>query len=140
MQVKDGMSTVVLTIGPAHTLRQAARQMSERGVGAAVVLDPEGQGPGILTERDVLRSIGRGQDPDAECVSDHLTSDVVFADPDWSLEEAAGAMVRGNFRHLIVTSNGEIAGVLSVRDVVRCWTDDGASCDVGEAAGVSAAR
>ena len=130
MQVRDGMSTVVLTIGPGHTLRAAARLMAERRVGAAVVLDPDGAGPGILTERDILKSIGAGQDPDAELVGDHLTSDIVFAAPDWSLEEAAGAMVRGGFRHLIVCDHGEIEGVLSVRDIVRVWTGDGASCDV----------
>lgn len=130
MQVRDGMSTVVLTIGPGHTLREAARLMAERRVGAAVVFDPDSPGPGILTERDVLVSAGAGQDLDAERVGDHLTSDVVFASPDWSLEEAAVAMVRGGFRHLIVYENGDICGVLSVRDVVRCWTDDGAICDV----------
>ncbi|MCW3000250.1 MAG: hypothetical protein JWN65_3799 [Solirubrobacterales bacterium] len=130
MQVRDGMSTMVLTVGPGHTLRAAARLMSERRVGAAVVLDPDGAGPGILTERDVLMAVGRGQDVDAELVGDHLTSDIVFAAPDWSLEEAAGAMVRGGFRHLVVTDGGEIAGMLSVRDVVRVWTGEGATCDV----------
>ena len=139
MQVRDGMSTVVLTVGPGHTLRNAARLMSERRVGAAVVLDPDGQGPGILTERDVLDAIGRGEDPDTEHVGEHLTGDVVFAAPDWSLEEAAVAMVRGNFRHLIVCEAGEIVGILSVRDVVRCWTDDGAICEVPASAGMSAA-
>lgn len=130
MQVRDGMSGTVLTVGPGHTLREAARLMSQKRVGAAVVLDPDAAGPGILTERDVLDAIGAGQDPDTERVGDHLTSDVVYAAPDWSLEEAAAAMVRGGFRHLIVCDNGEILGVLSVRDVVRCWTDDGAACDV----------
>jgi CBS domain-containing protein len=141
MQVRDGMSTMVLTVGPGHTLRAAAKAMSERRVGAAVALDPDAAGPGILTERDILDAIGRGQDPDAELVGDHLTADVVYAAPDWSLEEAAVAMVRGSFRHLIVFEQGEIAGVLSVRDVVRCWTDDGAICNVPEAAsaGVQAA-
>jgi CBS domain-containing protein len=144
MQVRDGMSNMVLTLGPGHTLRAASRAMSERRVGAAVILDPDAAGPGILTERDVLDSIGRGQDPDTELVGDHLTSDVVFASPDWSLEEAAVAMVRGGFRHLIVMDAGAIIGILSVRDVVRCWTDDGAICDVPESAaaaiGAMAAR
>ncbi len=130
MRVRDGMSRLMLTVGPGHTLRDAARLMHERGVGSAVVLDPEQPGPGILTERDLLTSIGSGQDPDSERVADHLTSELVFAEPDWSLEEAAAAMVRGRFRHLIVVERGEIAGILSVRDVVRCWTDDGASCEV----------
>ena len=135
------MSTTVLSVGPEHTLRDAARLMSDRKVGAAVVLDPDGQGPGILTERDILDAIGAGQDPATERVREHLTADIVFAAPDWSLEEAAVAMVRGRFRHLVVTENGEITGVLSVRDIVRCWTDDGAICDVPESAafGASAA-
>jgi signal-transduction protein with cAMP-binding, CBS, and nucleotidyltransferase domain len=130
MQVRDGMSAASLTVGPGHTLREAARLMHERGVGSAIVVDPDQPGPGLLTERDVLAVIGRGLDPDQERVCDHLTSDLVFAAPDWSLEQAACAMVRGGFRHLLVVERGEIAGVLSMRDVVRCWTEDGAVCDV----------
>ena len=130
MQVRDGMSKVVLTVGPGHTLREAAKQMAGRNVGAAVVMDPEGEGPGILTERDILNSIGADEDVETEKVCDHLTSDVVYAAPDWSLEQAAAQMVKGSFRHLIVMEGGEVVGILSVRDVVRCWTDDGASCDV----------
>jgi CBS domain-containing protein len=132
------MSTTVLSVGPEHTLSEAARFMSRRRVGAAVVLDPDGQGPGIITERDLLDAIGSGQNPNDERVRDHLTADIVFAAPDWSLEEAAVAMVRGGFRHLVVTDGGEIAGILSVRDVVRCWTDDGAICDVPESVGFGA--
>jgi CBS domain-containing protein len=130
MQVRDGMSEMVLAVGSGHTLRTVARLMRERTVGAGVVMDPDSHGPGIITERDILHSIADGQDPDRELVADHLTSDVVFAAPDWSLEEAAAAMVRGGFRHLIVLEHGEAVGVLSVRDVVRCWTGDGAICPV----------
>jgi signal-transduction protein with cAMP-binding, CBS, and nucleotidyltransferase domain len=137
MQVRDGMSTTILTVGPQHTLREAARLMSQRRVGAAVVLDPDAPGVGILTERDLMESIGAGENPDEERVGAHLTSSLVFAAPDWSLEEAAVAMVRGGFRHLVVTEGGDIAGVLSVRDVVRCWTDDGAICDVPASAGLA---
>ncbi|WP_367401295.1 CBS domain-containing protein [Paraconexibacter antarcticus] len=138
MKVVDGMSTLVLTVGPGHTLREAARLMGERRVGAAVVIDPDGAGPGILTERDVLLSVGRGENPDDEVVADHLTTDIVFAAPDWSLEEAAAAMVEGSFRHLIVLDGAEIAGMLSVRDVVRVWTREGASCDVPASVGRAA--
>ncbi len=130
MQVQQGMSEMVLTVGPSHTLREVAKLMGERRVGAAVVMDPDSPGPGIITERDILLALGAGEDPDSEQVADHLTRDVVFAAPDWSLEEAAAAMVRGGFRHLIVLQRGETVGVLSVRDVVRCWTDDGAICPV----------
>jgi CBS domain-containing protein len=130
MEVREGMSSVVLTIGPEHTLRDAARAMAERKIGAAVVLDPEQPGPGIITERDLLESVGAGQSPDTERVADHLSSNLTFAEPTWSLERAAEAMVRGGFRHLVVVDGGETVGVLSMRDIVRCWTDVGASCDV----------
>ena len=129
MLVRDGMSRVVLTVGPDHTLRQASAQMARRNVGAAVVVDPDGEGPGIITERDVLRSVADGQDPDGERVGAHLTAESVSAAPDWSLEEAAAAMVRGGFRHRLVVEGGETVGIVSMRDIVRCWTDDGAICD-----------
>jgi CBS domain-containing protein len=134
MLVSEGMTGVVLTVGPGHTLRQAAAAMCERGVGAAVVHDPEAQGPGVITERDILTAIGAGQDPDAERVAEHLTSELVFAAPDWSLEQAAAAMVRGGFRHLVVMNGSELAGILSMRDIVRVWTGDGASCELPEGA------
>ncbi|KAB2974671.1 MULTISPECIES: CBS domain-containing protein [unclassified Streptomyces] len=121
MLVRDAMSTVVLTIGPTHTLRQAAALMSTRRVGAAVVHDPDAGGIGILTERDILNSVGLGQSPDTERVHDHTTDDVVFATPSWTLEEAARAMAHGGFRHLIVLEGDEPVGVVSVRDVIRCW-------------------
>jgi CBS domain-containing protein len=124
MRVRDAMSTVVLTIGPEHTLREACRQMSARKVGAVAVHDPDGHGIGILTERDVLHAIGAGQDPDIERAGAHLTGELVFAAPDWTLESAAEAMVRGGFRHLIVLDDGEVAGIVSVRDIVRAWAGD----------------
>jgi len=127
MNVRDGMTDVVLTLGPAHTLREASRQMSARRVGAAVVTDPEHSGIGILTERDVLDSVGAGEDPDVELVADHRTDDVVFAAPEWTLDHAATTMVRGNFRHLVVIEDNEVVGLLSMRDIVRCWSSEMAS-------------
>ena len=122
MQVHDGMSSVVLTVGPGHTIRDAARLMSERNVGAAVVVDPDSPGPGIITERDILRSIAAGDDPDTELVRDHLTDELISASPDWSLERAAETMIEHGFRHLLVVNGGELCGVLSMRDIVRCWS------------------
>ena len=131
------MTDAVLTVGPGHTLREAARLMAQKKVGAAVVNDPEAPGPGILTERDILESIGAGEDPDTEVVGNHLSANLTFASPEWSLERAAEAMVKGGFRHLVVVDAGETAGILSVRDIVRCWTDDGATCDVPQSASLA---
>jgi CBS domain-containing protein len=130
MQVRDGMSEVVLTVNPGHSLRDAAKAMAERGVGAAVVMDPDQPGPGIITERDMLQSVGSGQSPDSEKVADHLSAQLTFAEPTWSLERAAEAMVKGKFRHLVVVDGGELIGVLSMRDIVRCWVSAGATADM----------
>ncbi len=130
MLVSAGMSEIVLTIGPGHSLRQAAAAMWDRKVGAAVVVDPEAPGPGVITERDILRSVARGEDPDAERVARHLTAHLTFAHPDWSLERAAATMVRGGFRHLVVVAGSELVGILSMRDIVRVWCGEGAACDV----------
>ena len=79
MQVRDAMTAVALTVGPDHTIRQTARLMADRRVGSAVVVDPDGAGTGIITERDILYAIGAGLDPDVARTGDHLTWDVVYA-------------------------------------------------------------
>jgi CBS domain-containing protein len=122
VQVRDAMTKSVLVVGPEHTVRQVARQMADRRVGSAVVHDPDAEGFGIMTERDILYAIGRGLDPDTERAANHLTWEVVYATPEWTLEDAAAAMVRGGFRHLVVIEGGEVIGVISVRDILRVWT------------------
>jgi CBS domain-containing protein len=123
MQVHEAMSTAVVQLGPDHTLRQAAALMSRRRVGSAIVLDPDGAGAGIITERDVLNAIGAGLDPDTERTADHITWDVVYAGPSWTIEQAAAAMVRGGFRHLVVLDGDDVLGVISVRDIMRVWVE-----------------
>lgn len=127
MEVREGMSTVVVTVGPDHSLREAARRMAEKRCGSAVVHDPEAPGPALITERQILNAIGSGIDLDTAKVTDHLTDGLISAAPDWSLERAAAQMIRGGFRHLIVVDGGELVGVLSMRDIVRCWTAEGAT-------------
>ena len=126
MQVHEAMSTAVVQLGPDHTLRQAAQLMSRRRVGSAIVVDPDGEGVGIITERDILKAIGADLDPDVERTAEHITWEVVYASPSWTIEEAASAMVRGGFRHLVVIDGDEVLGVISVRDVLRVWVHQGA--------------
>jgi CBS domain-containing protein len=127
MEVREGMSEVVLTVGPGHTLREAARMMTEKGVGAAIVIDEEAPGPRIISERDLLVSIGRGEDPDVERVTDHMSGSVITAAPDWSLERAAADMAARGIRHLVIVQDGDLVGVLSMRDIMRVWTSAGAT-------------
>jgi CBS domain-containing protein len=127
MEVRQGMSSVVVAVGPGHTLRDTAAKMREKGTGAALVFDDESPAPRIITERDILNAVGGGKDPDSERVADHMSDSVISAAPDWSLERAAEEMVQRSIRHLVVVDRGELVGVLSMRDIVRCWTTVGAT-------------
>ena len=127
MRVREGMNCKVVTVGPDHTLREAARRMTRHDVGAAVVLDPDGMGPGIFTERDLMRACGSGDDLDTERVAAHMTQRLEYAAADWSLARAAEEMVAARFRHVVVVDGSEVVGILSMRDIVRCWTQSGAT-------------
>lgn len=130
MLVSEGMSRVVLTVGPQQTLRDVAKQMTEQKVGAAVVFDPDAPGPAIVTERDVLRAYAEDRITGDDPVMNHATHRLVFAAPNWSLEQAADAMVSGSFRHLVVIDAGQIVGILSMRDIVTSWAGEGATSEV----------
>lgn len=120
MRVADAMSREVLVIGTGHSLRDACKLMAERNVGAAVVLDDAMPGPGIVTERDVLRAVARGTDADSAPIAEVMTFEARTASVSWDLDTAAEEMVRHGFRHLVVVDDGgRLAGIVSMRDVVR---------------------
>jgi len=120
MRVQDAMSATVVTLSPAETLREAARLMLERRVGAALVVDEMLPGPGILTERDIMRAVATGADLDTATVQDTMTFEARTSGADWDLEKAGAAMIDGHFRHLIVVADhGGIVGIVSMRDIVR---------------------
>jgi CBS domain-containing protein len=119
MRVKDAMSPISAIVGPEHTLQQAARRMVQQRTGAAVVLDGSLPGPAVVTERDLLRAVAGGVDPAEACVEEHMTGEVVTAAPDWPIADAATLMVKHGVRHVLVFDGSELAGILSMRDVVR---------------------
>jgi CBS domain-containing protein len=127
--VSDAMSSVVLTVGPDHTLQAAAVKMAERGVGSAVVVDPDGYGPGIVAERDIVRAVAAGKDLNVERVADHMARDTVVATPSWPIEHAAAVMMKGRCRHLVVVEGREVVGVVSIRDIVAAWEPLAASAN-----------
>ena len=119
MRVKDAMSPISAIVGPEHTLQQAAVRMVQHKTGAAVVLDHDLPGPGVVTERDLLRAVAAGEDPGTALVEDRMTGQVVTAAPDWPIADAAALMVKHGVRHVLVFEGSELAGILSMRDVVR---------------------
>ena len=120
MIVRDVMTPSVVTLGPSHTLREAAQQMAQAHVGSAVVIDPD-VGVGIISERAILMAIAECQNVDEQIVAHHLSRDAVYADPEWSLDLATDAMRKGGYRHLVVLDAGNVLGVISLRDIVRAW-------------------
>jgi CBS domain-containing protein len=123
MRVRDLASSATVTVGPGHSLRDASEIMIKHHVGSAVVQDGEALA-GILTERDVLRAVATGADPQRTLVGDLMSTDVVTAGPDWDVVEAAAVMARRRIRHLVIYEGGQLLGVLSVRDVLPALLPD----------------
>jgi CBS domain-containing protein len=120
--VANHMTKDLLTLEAEATLGAAAKRMAERGVGAVVVLAGE-RLAGILTERDILKAVATGFEPDAR-VSDWMTRHPETIESDDTTDHAAALMIHGGFRHLPVVDGGEIKGILSIRDLMRVALDD----------------
>ena len=112
------VSPAVATILPTATLREAADAMVADGLGLLVVADPGGP-TGVLSERDIVAAVADGLEVDEERVRDHCSDDIVSVDEDASIEDAARAMADAQIRHVAVTRDGAVIGVVSVRDVLR---------------------
>jgi CBS domain-containing protein len=120
--VANHMTRNVLTVEPGLPLVDAARRMNERAVGAVIVVDG-GRLVGILTERDMLHAVAQGFGDDAK-VRDWMTSHPETIESSDATEHAAALMIHGGFRHLPVLEEGELAGILSIRDVMRVALQD----------------
>ncbi len=125
------MTKDVLAVLPSHSLAEAAQVMVERDVGAAMVVE-KGELMGIITERDLLRALARSLVPWNTPVSDCMTSDPITIEPEVPAEEAVRAMVDKGFRHLPVLKDGEIVGIVSMRDLVTQLTQSFPAEEEGE--------
>jgi CBS domain-containing protein len=119
---RNHMSTELLTVDPSAAVTEVAKRMVAKDVGAVLVFD-EGAICGILTERDVLRAVADGID-DTTLVRDRMTANPETLDADDTTEHAAVLMIHGGFRHLPVVEQGEVVGVLSIRDLMRVVLED----------------
>ena len=116
MEIRDLVVRDLVTVGPTHTLAQAAKLMNGKRVGSAIVLTEES--PGILSERDVLRAVAEGADPEAATVGDYMTWNAIVATSEWDTMEAARTMLEHGFRHLVVIDGDHEVGILSIRDLM----------------------
>jgi CBS domain-containing protein len=135
MEIRDLVVRDLVTVGPTHTLAQAAKLMNAKRVGSAIVLTEEA--PGILSERDMLRAVAEGVDPTTATVADYMTWNAIVATSEWDTMEAARTMLEHGFRHLVVIDGDHEIGILSIRDlmagVLGCTRPDRSSAaSIGE--------
>jgi CBS domain-containing protein len=120
--VGEVMSRNLLAVEPTTSISEAAERMTERGVGAAVVLTGDTLS-GILTERDVLRAVATGP-VEGTHVAAWMTRDPETVEPSDTIGQAAAIMIHGGFRHLPVCDGGKPVGIVSIRDLMRLVVDD----------------
>jgi CBS domain-containing protein len=118
------MSRDLLTVAPETRISDAATQMVARGVGAVLVMEGD-RLTGILTERDVLKAVAGGLRAD-DRVGDRMTRHPETIESSDATEHAAALMIHGGFRHLPVLEEGAVAGIISIRDLMRVTLEDSA--------------
>jgi CBS domain-containing protein len=116
VQVRDVMTQATITESPEDSLRSAAERMWRQQTGSLLIIEA-GRLIGIVTERDVLRAVALGADPDRSSVDEAMTTEVFTVPPDMPLQEAAREMAARWIRHLPVVAGDEVLGVVSMRDV-----------------------
>ena len=118
MHVRDIMHTDVKTTSPTDTFDNVATVLRENGISSVVVVE-DGRLAGIVTERDLVNLVADGGDPRTTKVADRMTRDLDTVDPKTDIAEAADHMARLKIRHLPVLQGGELAGIISIRDLTN---------------------
>ena len=123
-EILKSKGDAVFTISPDETVAGAAAQLVERQVGALIVCEND-RVAGVLSERDVVRALARdGAAALEQAVRDHMTADVIFAEPGEGVDVLMGRMTDRRIRHLPVLKDERLCGVISIGDVVKCQIDD----------------
>jgi CBS domain-containing protein len=116
--IRDIMSTKLVSVEPTATVAEAATVMGERHVGSTLVMDGD-KLIGIFTERDIVRALSQDFDAPGYALSHWMTTNPKTINPEASVHQALDMMLSGGFRHLPVTQEGKVIGVVSMRDVSR---------------------
>lgn len=120
MQIKEVMTSQVISIGPEETVSVAARSLSRNNVGSLPVCSSDGRLRGMLTDRDiVLRSVAANEDAGQQAVRDIMTRRVVTVHPEDSVEQAARLMAREQIRRLPVVEKGKLVGMIATKDLIQ---------------------
>lgn len=113
----------VVTVRPEQTIREALALLAERNIGAVVVATGEGRPAGIVSERDVVRTLARDERVFDWPVSRIMTRDVVVGAPADDLATVGSTMTQRRIRHLPVMDGGKLVGIVSIGDIVKAQRD-----------------
>ncbi|HXA28674.1 MAG TPA: citrate synthase [Candidatus Angelobacter sp.] len=119
VSIRDLMHTPPVVVSPNLALSDAAKVLDDNKVGAAAVLSDDGTVVGMVSERDLLHSVGSGHDPVNDIVEQVMARDPFTVNADDPVESALELFRTHRFRHLPVLDNGKVVGILSIRHVVR---------------------
>jgi citrate synthase len=117
--IRDLMHTPPVVVPNTLTLSEAAKVLDDNKVGAAAVVDAAGEVVGMVSERDLLHSVGTGHDPGNDPVEKVMARDPFTVQAEDSVETALDIFRTHRFRHLPVMEKGHVVGILSIRHVVR---------------------
>ena len=119
-QILKGKGKDILSIHQGETMTSVAQMLQEKRVGALLVMDSDGGLQGVISERDLVRAVAsEGEVALGRLVSAFMTSDLVLASADDTIDEALGKMTRRRIRHLPVMRGEELVGVISIGDLVK---------------------
>jgi CBS domain-containing protein len=114
--VREVMSDTLYTVSPSSTVGEAVALMAQHRVGSMIVMDGT-RLAGIFTERDTVRAISQSHDAPSHQVESWMTPEPRTVSPDDQVEDALKTMLDNGFRHLPVVEEGEVIGIVSIRDL-----------------------
>ena len=121
-RVRSIMSTPAITVEPQATLREVAVVLRDAKIGAVVVLAP-GHPMAVISERDIVRALAEGADPDAIWAADVVTEEPRYVTPSHPVPRLAEEMLAAGIRHMPVVDENEVVGMVGARDALRSLTE-----------------
>ncbi|MBK9051421.1 MAG: CBS domain-containing protein [Chloroflexi bacterium] len=113
----------VITITPEKTLKDAAALLTQHTIGAVVVVNEAGKVVGILSERDIIRTITHHEQPLSQTVNEVMTKRVITGTPEDDIYSVAHVMTENRFRHLPIMEDGQLIGMVSIGDITKAQRD-----------------
>jgi CBS domain-containing protein len=117
MELREIMTSGVVTAKEGDEVAQVAQLMRDRGVGSVVICDPKGAPTAMVTDRDVATRVVAGAGELGGPVGPHASRPLITGEPEMDLEEAAALMVRHRVRRLPVIDGDELQGIVSLDDI-----------------------